>query len=1430
MPSVVLVTGLFASVVGYGKLRDYEARQMSARVDAQVANHFSVVQQVVARQEVLLTSLQNLMRHRGGVDRAEFEEATRDLLGLETGWKWIDWAPRVTGGQQGPFEETARSEGLANYRIVEPGPEGQLIPAAARDEYFPTLYVAPYWSGVSALGLDLAADPERRRSLQAARDTMEGQVLLNPPLLRRITDREVVVILLPVYRSGAALKTVDQRRAAFVGCLQAVYDTGELIEGHTMRYPPWGLDWLVLVRAGGREVPAHFHSSRRHASPQTMPRSDELRSGAHHERSLAIAGIELVLLYRPAPALMASSQSLFPASFLVGSLSTTLLASAYLLTLARRRKVVEDEVGRRTAEVRAATRRLKDSEERFRAYMDHSPMVAWLKDHDLRLRYRNAAFRRLFNMKESLEDARLELTDFDYLPKEVAEAVRANDRKVLAEGKPIELIEDVPSPDGRMRCWLVSKFPFAGPDGQMWVGGMAVEITQRLEAERALRESEQRLELAIEGAELGIWDRDLRTGRTARNQQWSAMLGYTPGELTPGKAGWEKLLHPDDKPRALAALEDHLAGRSPRYQAEFRLQTKAGDWKWIQASGRIVERDAAGRPVRIAGTHRDITQRRRSERTRHVLSALGRRLSEAHHAREAAQVILDLAGELFPWDAAYLDRYDARLDQITTLLAFDLIQGMKTEVGAAYEHAPPSPIARQVVEQGPQLVLREDEPADPRCFVPFGNTARPSASLMFAPIRHGGQVIGLLSVQSYTRRAYTQADLEVLQTLADYAGGALERIRAEEALDRERNLLRTLLDSLPDVVFTKNTEGRFVLCNPALLKLVGAKTESEVAGKSASELFSPDDAQAYEADDRSVLGTGQPILNREEPRRDPAGNSSWFLTTKVPLRDAAGNITGLIGISRNIDERRRAEEALRQEHNLLRTLINRLPEDIYIKDRDGAFVLANTASCRRVGLASDAGLVGRTVHDFFPAEVAGRYTADDRQVLDTGEPVLDREEPFITPEGGEGMFRTTKLPLLDAQARIIGLIGISRDITEERRAAREKALMQRQIEETQKLESLGVLAGGIAHDFNNLLTGVLGNASLLKLDLPDNSPLIACVEEIEKASLRAGDLCKQMLAYAGKGRFLIRRLDLSALIEDSRRFLQLSVGRSVGLEFHLMQELPAVSADATQMRQILMNLVINASEAIGNTDGSITVSTGVVQAGRNDLSEAYLAPDLPAGDYVFLEVSDTGCGMDQETQRKIFDPFFTTKFQGRGLGLAAVLGIVRGHKGALKVSSEPGRGTTFRLLLPRVEGEAERFDSVEAAGPAWRGQGTVLVIDDEDTVRATIARMLESFGLDVRTASDGQRGVETFAADPDAIQLVLLDLTMPCMDGVETFRQLRRVRGDVPVLLMSGYNEQEALNRFTDKGLEGFIQKPFSTSTLREKVRAVLDGGEPAGD
>jgi PAS domain S-box-containing protein len=404
---------------------------------------------------------------------------------------------------------------------------------------------------------------------------------------------------------------------------------------------------------------------------------------------------------------------------------------------------------------------------------------------------------------------------------------------------------------------------------------------------------------------------------------------------------------------------------------------------------------------------------------------------------------------------------------------------------------------------------------------------------------------------------------------------------------------------------------------------------------------------------------------------------------------------------------------------------------------------------------------------------------------------------------------------------------LSQELFEKEQDARRAALAsEAQSRHVQKLESIGVLAGGIAHDFNNLLHVVLGNADIALSNLTAGSPAREPLEEVVRATLRAADLTRQLLAYSGKGAFVVRHLDLSTEVREMATLLRTSISKQATLAWELAPNLPAVNADPTQIRQIVMNLITNASDALGETGGVITLRTGVTRLEELE-HQRFGAP--PHGEepheqskepLVYLEIGDTGAGMSPDTLSRIFDPFFSTKFSGRGLGLAAVMGIVRSHHGLIRIRTEPGQGTAFRVLFPAVGGAAPKAQKPQAERSEWRGSGTILVVEDEEGVREVAERMLQDIGFETVAAEDGRHALDLMDEVGDRVTAVLLDLSMPRMGGAETFRRLRQIRPDLPILMMSGYTEQVVAPQFNDSGPgnTGFLQKPF----LAEDLIAVL--------
>ncbi len=481
------------------------------------------------------------------------------------------------------------------------------------------------------------------------------------------------------------------------------------------------------------------------------------------------------------------------------------------------------------------------------------------------------------------------------------------------------------------------------------------------------------------------------------------------------------------------------------------------------------------------------------------------------------------------------------------------------------------------------------------------------------------------------------------------------------------------------------------------------------------------------------------------------------------------------------------------------------------KTLDGIISSWNPAAERLYGYSAEE-IIGQNISVLAPPDRTGEME-ELLQRIREGQAVEPFETVRVRKDGQLINVHLTISPIVHTDHYIRGASIIARDITEQKRS-------EQQLREMQKLESLGLIAGGVAHDFNNLLVGILGNASLVLESLPSSSPNYVPLSHVVQASEKAAHLTQQMLAYAGKGRFVTEKLDLSILVEEISSLIQTSIPKNVQLRLELSKGLPAINGDPGQIQQLIMNLVINGAEAIGEShNGTVFVTTDIQEIDDAYIRQNFAGEPIHLGTYVSLEVQDTGCGMTEETKKRIFDPFFTTKFTGRGLGLAAALGIVRGHQGTIRIYSVR-KGSTFKILLPSVTGTAQSAKGIEIHREL-RGSGTILVVDDEEVVRATAKTALERSGYSVLLAEDGQTGVDMFR-EHDEIILVLLDMMMPVMSGQEAFRQMLNIRSAAKVIISSGYNEVEAIRRFTAKGIGGFIQKPYTASQLARTVKQVL--------
>ena len=943
-------------------------------------------------------------------------------------------------------------------------------------------------------------------------------------------------------------------------------------------------------------------------------------------------------------------------------------------------------------------------------------------------------------------------------------------------------------------------YPITGDDGRPLGGiGIVEDITERHRMESALRESEARLDLffsqSLDAYYIATLDEPLRYGGeagsteavetaldrqrlTRSNLALAAQLGIAKADLDHWTLRDLFRHDPDAASRDMAELleQGHLRREIHQVGPDAREL-------WIEWDC-ICYFDAEGRISGHFGIRRDITERRRTEE---VLRHSEQRTRMLFDAVNDAIFVHDLeTGAILDVNARVLEMYGYTRPELLRLDVADLSEG-----NPPFSQAEAMAWIRKAQREGPQVFEWRAKHRSGRTFWAEVNM----------------------------RRAFIGAEERLLVAVRDIEG----RKTAEAALrESEERYLGLFLNS-PDAIFWVGVreDGSFVLesINPAQEASLG-RTSAEIVGRELSAWLPGELAAQITDNYRRCLAEGRPILYEESA--DLGQGRRTFQTLLVPIRNGAGRFHRIAGISTDITERRRSEEDRQESERLFRLLFERSGDANLLIDGD-RFVDCNQATVEILGATDKSAVLG-----LHPSELSPPFQPDGRPSREKADEIL-----ALAHRQGSHHFEWTHRRADGTEFPVEVLLTAVpwkgkeilhttwRDRTEARRAEDQRRNLEIQFQQAQKLESLGVLAGGIAHDFNNLLTAVLGNLNLAQFNLSPESPAAPFLENAEKTVLKASDLTKQMLAYSGKGRFVVKLHDINEVVQEMAHLLQVSISKKALLRLNLAEGLPPIEADGAQFQQVIMNLVTNASEALGDREGVIAISTGLADLDAASIASIFPAQPLAPGPYVILEVSDTGQGMSPEVMARIFDPFFTTKPTGRGLGLSAMLGILRGHRAGLKIYSEPGRGSSFKAFFPAAGGcPAPREDADRPQEGALTG--TVLLVDDEPAVLETIGPALEALGLRVIPARDGLEAVDHFRADPGAVDLVLMDLTMPRMDGREAFQAMRRIHADVRVILSSGYNEQESIQPFVGKGLAGFLQKPYTFETLRKAVQKAL--------
>ncbi|MEQ8224470.1 MAG: PocR ligand-binding domain-containing protein [Candidatus Eremiobacterota bacterium] len=653
--------------------------------------------------------------------------------------------------------------------------------------------------------------------------------------------------------------------------------------------------------------------------------------------------------------------------------------------------------------------------------------------------------------------------------------------------------------------------------------------------------------------------------------------------------------------------------------------------------------------------------------------------------------------------------------------------------------------------------------------------------------------------------------IEVISTLSygniKLAQEILERKRAEEELRGSRAMLANIMNSIPQSVFWKDRNSVYMGCNQVFAEAVGIDNTEEIKGKTDFDLPWPEDeTKVYRADDREVMEKN--IIKRHiiEPLQQSDGKRLIIDTTKIPLTDQDGNIYGILGVYDDITERKKAEEEIKQFYHTLNSSLN----EIYIFDKETLlFKFVSAGALRNLGYTIEE------IKHLTPVDIKPDFDINSFKKLIF--PLISGEKNKIVVETrhrrSDGTFYPVELHL-QLYEDMKEFLAVILDITERKK-------LEEQLLQSRKMESVGRLAGGIAHDFNNILAIILGHGEIMEDELPENSPFRSEVDIIIRATNRAKDLTKQLLAFARKQTMAMKPVSLNRVITDFEKILRRTIRENITIEMNLSPSLKIIKGDEGQIEQIILNLCLNAQDAM--PDGG----TLLIETEEALLDEAYVTSHegVNPGIYAMMAISDTGEGMPKETLGKIFDPFFSTKELGRGtgLGLSSVYGIVKQHMGHINVYSEAGKGSTFKVYLPVIEENTAVSENISVQSKPYYGNETVLLVEDEEHVRELACAILKKYGYKVFEASGGEMALKLSEDYGETIELLVTDVIMGDTNGKELYEKLSVKRPGLKVLYMSGYTE----NLIGHHGIlyEGvnFIQKPFSLKDFACKVRKILD-------
>ena len=1053
---------------------------------------------------------------------------------------------------------------------------------------------------------------------------------------------------------------------------------------------------------------------------------------------------------------------------------------------------------------RRAREELRQSEQRFREMADNIGMVFYNYDPVAnRLLYANSAYEKIW--ERSLASIFADpLSYMDGIHPDDKPGVEAALRRQMA-GEETFTDFRVVRANGSIRWVREHAVPVKDTAGRVerLVGTMR-DITEGKLTGLQLRESEERFRLLSQVTTDAVWDWDLNTGALWWNEGYETLFGYPRAEVDPTIKSWTDFIHPEDYRRVMDDVQKVIKGGGTGWSDEYRFRKKDGNYIPVSDRGRVI-RDNAGRPVRMVGGMTDLTERKLVE-------------EEIRHNTETLAAIVEALQEISTLDQPLpeLMRMIAGRAQALTGAdggVVDLIDGddmvCRAVSGTASDKAdlrlPICGSLTGLAAQTGAALLSEDTETDERVNREACRRAG-VRSMIVAPLRDATRVIGALKAMSGRPRAFTWRDVGNLQILAESLGAVIQRQAATERLSESEERFRKLLKSVPTVAIQGYaTDGTVQYWNDASERFYGY-TRDEALGRNLLDLIIPPEMRDGVRAALQGVAEGRDIPHSElELMRKDGSRITVFSSHAVVRRE--GRPAELFCIDIDLSERKLAEQRVAEQAALL----DKANDAILVRDLQHRILYWNRAAERLYGWTA-AEAVGRSVQELLYG-ISSAFLDATKEVLAKGEwtgeiDQFAKDGRTITVEGSWTLVR-------DEAGRPKSILAINSDVTERKQ-------LQRQFLRAQRMESIGTLAGGIAHDLNNLLAPIVMGAGLLqRQELSETGREV--LRNIERSARRSTELVKQVLSFARGVEGERIPLQLGHIVREVSHIIASTFPRNVAFEANLPPDLWLVLGDATQLNQVLLNLCVNARDAM--PDGGRLA----LRAANRRIDAQYAATDrtVPAGDYVLVEVADTGCGMSREVQDRIFEPFFTTKDLGKGtgLGLSTVLGIVRSHGGAVTAQSEPGRGSTFRIWLPAQAEPVSETVAVapRAALPEGRGE-LILVVDDELPVLTITRQTLEAFGYRVLTAGDGAQAVGLYALQQKEIAAVLTDLMMPVMDGPMLIASLQRINPQVRLVAATGLNTSEYVNRARNLGVVRFLTKPYTADALLSMMHEVLAG------